>query len=107
MEKWFLFHMNITLVDRVITDVKILALTEVVSILDGEQVWWWDSYPYLLMDCVTFDQPVKGCDRSRHYRGLSTTVMWAVLNKPLYLNTDTACGCQRLCSVVCRGQAGS
>lgn len=60
MEKWFLFHMNITLVDHVITDVKILALTEVVSILDGEQVWWWDSYPYLLMDCVPSTSLSKG-----------------------------------------------
>lgn len=32
-------HTN--LVNHVITDVKIVALTEVVSMLDGEQVWWW------------------------------------------------------------------
>lgn len=98
--------MNITLVDHVITDVKILALTVVVSTSDGDQVWWWDSYLYLLMDCVTFDQPVEGRDPSRHYRGLSTTVTWAVLNEVLYLNTDTACGCQCWHSVVCRGWAG-
>lgn len=54
----------------------------------------WDSYPYLLMDCVTFDQPVEGYDPSRHYRGLSTTVTRAVLKEPfLYLNSNTACGC--------------
>lgn len=78
-EERILFHTNITLVGHVITDVKILALAVVVSTLDGEQVWWWDSYLYLLMDCVTFDQPVEGCDPSRHYRGLSTTMTWAVL----------------------------
>lgn len=101
-----LLHTNTTLVGHVITDVKILALTAVVSTSDGEQVWWWDSYPYLLMDCVTFDRPVEGCDPSRHYRGLSTTVTWAVLNELLYLNSDTACGYQCWHFVVYRSQAG-
>ena len=55
-----LLHTNTTLVGHVITDVKILALTAVVSTSDGEQVWWWDSYPYLLMDCVPLTSLSRG-----------------------------------------------
>ncbi|EDK97479.1 mCG1037929 [Mus musculus] len=62
--------------------------------------------PILAHGLCTFDQPVEGCDPSRPYRGLSTTVTWAVLNELLYLNSDTACGCQHWHFVVCRSQAG-